>query len=201
MRTLPGWLHNLTSNLDFVYPETKKAESKLLVSKQPGDGPLGLRLLQGSRQWCNDEKVPCPMAQLPLSTVSIRGLYRLSQPCKNYNLTFSINNFQNNESIEICFMILKLTYSAFCRKPYPIWFSSHEEIGIFVRYVISPFNPSFDKRQIHTTQWTRIPHRLWMVYTDVCRKLGWKGLVTYLTKINFFVTTEPKPMGVSPICR
>ena len=35
---------------------------------------------------------------------------------------------------------------------YPIWFSSHEEIGIFVRYVISPFHPTFDRQQTHTTQ-------------------------------------------------
>ena len=30
-----------------------------------------------------------------------------------------------------------------------------KKIGIFVRYVISPFYPSFERMETHTSQWTR----------------------------------------------
>ena len=45
--------------------------------------------------------------------------------------------------------------SASRRKPHPIWSSSHKEIRIFVRHVMSSFHPSFDKKETRTTQWTR----------------------------------------------
>ena len=32
------------------------------------------------------------------------------------------------------------------------WLISHEEIGIFVLYVMSPFHLSFDLRQTHSAQ-------------------------------------------------
>ena len=67
--------------------------------------------------------------------------------------------------------------SALCWKPHLIWFGSHEEIGIFVRYVISPFHPSFDSQQTHTTQRTR---NSTLLLNGLCRlytKLGWKALM------------------------
>ena len=51
-------------------------------------------------------------------------------------------------------MLYDFELSAFCRKSHLIWFSSHERTGIFVRYymyVISPFHPSFDSQQTHTS--------------------------------------------------
>ena len=39
-------------------------------------------------------------------------------------------------------------------KPHLIWFSSHIEIRNFIRHVISPFHPNFDRKETPTTQWT-----------------------------------------------
>ena len=41
---------------------------------------------------------------------------------------------------------------ALYQKFHLIWFSGHKELQIFVRYVVSPFNPSFDEKEIHTIQ-------------------------------------------------
>ena len=89
------------------------------------------------------------------------------------------------------------------RKPHPIWFSSREEIRIYVRHVISPFHPSFDRKKTRTTQWTQ---NSVLLLNGLCRfmyKLGWKALMTYLLKQNpyFSVTTDPNQMGFSPKCR
>ena len=115
-------------------------------------------------------------------------------PLKNCNQTSTINSFQNLELIWICMLqddetLIKL--AAFYWKFHLIWFSGHKEIQIFVMYVISPFYPSFDRINSHYTQHNL--HSYWMVYGDESTKLGWKGLMTYmyLTKSNFFITTEP----------
>ena len=75
--------------------------------------------------------------------------------------------------------------SASQRKPQPIWFSSHKEIRIYIRKVIRPFHPNFDRQETHTTQWTL---NSTLLLNGLCRciytKLGWKGLMTYQTKIH-----------------
>ena len=54
-------------------------------------------------------------------------------PPKSYNRTFSINSFKNCESIWTCFRNKNYNVLSISRlKPHPIWFSSHEEIGICV---------------------------------------------------------------------
>ena len=125
---------------------------------------------------------------------------------KNYNPTSSINIFRNCELIWKCLRITKLQLPASQRKPHPIWVSSHKKVRNFVRHVISPFHPSLDRKETHTTQWTLNSTLLLnglcrCIYT--CTYLRWKELMTYLTTIPkyFFVTTEPNQTGVLPKCR
>ena len=70
---------------------------------------------------------------------------------------------------------------------------------IFIKHVISPFHPNFDRKNtggtLHNER--RIPHSFWMVYVNVYSKLGWKGPMTYLTKSTFIRDyTEPNLDGV-----
>ena len=75
----------------------------------------------------------------------------------------------------ICFRILNYitNYLYFALKnKHQIWFTSHEGMGIFVRYVISPFHPSFESKHLHYTmnsefhtpaEWfMQIMYRTWM---------------------------------------
>ena len=70
---------------------------------------------------------------------------------------------------------------AFYWKFHLIWFCSHKEISIFVRYFIVPSSPSFDQWESRTTQWRfHTPFELFMYHT----KVEGKGLLSYLTKIK-----------------
>ena len=80
-----------------------------------------------------------------------------------------------------------------------------KNIWIFVRYVISPFHPSFDSQQTHTTsefhspvEWfMQIMYKTWMESTHEKKKWEKKRK----RKKKFFVTTEPNRMGFSAKCR
>ena len=110
-------------------------------------------------------------------------LYRLSQKMitgLSASITFKI---MNQSKYALGFWNYNYV-SAFCQTPHPIWFSSHEEIRIFVRYyVISPFHPSFDSQQTHTPQWTLNSTLLLNGLCRLCTKLGWKAVTTNKTNI------------------
>ena len=78
-------------------------------------------------------------------------LYRLSQKKKKkkkkitIGLSASISLKIVNQS-KYALGLCNYNLCAFRWKPHPIWFISYKEIGIFVRHVISPFHPSFDRR-------------------------------------------------------
>ena len=78
---------------------------------------------------------------------------------------------------------------AFNRKAHPIWFSSHEEIGIRFIFVMSAFHPSFVHNLLKPFN-KRVELRSLSL---LAVKFGWKGLMTYFThtKSYSFVTTEP----------
>ena len=63
-----------------------------------------------------------------------------------------------------------------------IWFSSHKKYTL--RYVVTSFHLSFDRRQTHTTQWTQNSA---LLSNDLCRyiyKTWMEG--TYDIPYNFF---------------
>ena len=57
------------------------------------------------------------------------------------SITFKIMN-QSKYALGF-FNYMYNSFSVFCQKPHPIWFSSHKEIGIFVMFVMSAFHPRF----------------------------------------------------------
>ena len=105
----------------------------------------------------------------------------------------------NCELIWICFRIIK---SVSQRKPHPLWFSSHEEISIFIWHVVSPFHPNFDRKETHTTQWTL---NSTLILNGLCRCIykNWMEGNYDISNKNphFFVTTELNRMGFLPKCR
>ena len=84
----------------------------------------------------------------------------------------------------------------------PIRFCSEVIIRIFVRHVISPFHPNFDRKETRTTQWTL---NSTLLLNGLCRgiyKTGIEGTYDIPNKnLNFFVTAKRNRMGFSPKCR
>ena len=85
------------------------------------------------------------------------------------------------------------------RKPHPILFSSHEDISIYVRHVISLFHKKWQKlrrRKLHNEY--RIPHSFSMVLCRCIYKNWMEGTYDMPNNNSYlFVITEPNRMGVN----
>ena len=83
------------------------------------------------------------------------------------------------------------------RKPHLIWFSSHEEMRIFVRYVNSLPSKFWQKGDTHYAMDNEFRNLFWMIYVNVSTKFAWERQMAYLTKhLNFVRDYWTKSYGV-----